>query len=164
MEFQTRGRPTLAPRHRHAESMVLPRLVVIFPHVLTSLHRVTGGPLAVCAEVPLRHTRYRDSRENRGTFPPRIQKLGVSVSQGCSRFGTVFTCGYRQAVSRLSWLSFSPPRFSRGRRESHSRSSSSPKTSSPRRPALNEDKAPEPRGGISELALTSPALMATTWA
>jgi hypothetical protein len=56
MDFQIQQvtNPCAAPSH--AESMVLPRLVIIFPHMLTSLHRVTGGPLAVCAEVPLCHT------------------------------------------------------------------------------------------------------------
>lgn len=37
-----------------------------------------------------------------------------------SRFGTVSACTDRQALSGLSWLSYSPPRFSsRGRRARH---------------------------------------------
>lgn len=37
----------------------------------------------------------------------------------CSQFGTVSDRAYRQAVSRLSWLSYSPSGFSPDRRPSH---------------------------------------------
>jgi hypothetical protein len=53
----------------------------------------------------------------------------------CSQFGTVSDRAYRQAVTRLSWLSYSPSGISPERRsQSLDRSLPSPTESSPRRP------------------------------
>ena len=62
-----------------------------------------------------------------------------------ARFGTVSVPTHRQALAGLSWLSFSPPAVSAGRRvRPRTRSPASLRTSSPRRHGLNEVRDPEP--------------------
>src|SRR3954454_20312718 len=63
----------------------------------------------------------------------QVQLIPMSI--GFSRFGTVSIRIYFQALSRLSWLSFSPPVFSTGRRDwLKPRLHSSPNAGSPRKP------------------------------
>jgi hypothetical protein len=77
-----------------------------------------------------------------------------STDSVVARFGTVSVPTYRQALAGLSWLSFSPPAVSAGRRvRSRPRSLASLRTSSPRRNGLNgvaaQRAAPRtPRGGL----------------
>ena len=69
-----------------------------------------------------------------------------------TRFGTVSVYAYRQGLSPLSWLSYSPSAFSAERRAlSYARLRAFPHASSPRLPRLYEPflrKRPAPPGGI----------------
>lgn len=69
-----------------------------------------------------------------------------STDSVLAQFGTVSVPTHRQALAGLSWLSFSPPAVSAGRRvRSRPRSLASLRTSSPRRHGLNEVQAPKSR-------------------
>ena len=65
-------------------------------------------------------------------FPLRTYKLRVSRFEKLSRFGTVSLSSYEQAITRLSWLSYSPPGFPGRRSLSLLRCRVSPRSRSPR--------------------------------
>jgi hypothetical protein len=65
-----------------------------------------------------------------------------------TQFGIVSVYAYRQGLSPLSWLSYSPSAFSAERRACHARLPASPLASSPRRPRLCELVRPHPLEGL----------------
>lgn len=88
--------------------------------------------IALCPSLPAGHSfRVAQAARFRGH---ETRSVPLPTSDDDSRFGTVSIRVYSQALSRLSWLSFSPPGFSPGRRKRYFRFHLSPGGSSPREP------------------------------
>ena len=118
-------------------------------------------PCAVCPGLPPGHSFRRILRRFQ---QPEEGSCRLPFGTGRSRFGTVSHTTYRQALTGLSWLSYSRPRFS-GVPDSGQRIGSACRQvgGSPRRPRLNEPDGtstrvaasngfgPNPLGGICTL-------------
>jgi hypothetical protein len=118
-------------------------------------------PCAVCPGLPPGHSFRRILRRFQ---QPEEGSCRLPLDTGLSRFGTVSHTTYRQALTGLSWLSYSRPRFS-GVPDSGQRIGSACRQvgGSPRRPRLNEPDGtstrvavgngcgPDPLGGICTL-------------
>lgn len=112
--FQPPGRLVRAPETTPA-AILLPRLSMGVVHAFTSLEGVT--PLAqepYVRRFPFGIVARPLSAD--GFLGAEIRSSPLPFGLERSRFGTVSARTHRQAVSRLSWLSFSPPWICQGRR------------------------------------------------
>ena len=128
-------------------------------------------PCAVCPGLPPGHSFRRSppgwslpARSLRRFQQPEEGSCRLPFGTGRSRFGTVSHTTYRQALTGLSWLSYSRPRFSGVPDSGHRIGSACRQVGgSPRRPRLNEPDGtftrvaasngfgPDPLGGICTL-------------
>jgi hypothetical protein len=111
--------PRRRARHRRTSpaAAVLPRLVTTFALPLTSLSSTVPKSAAVRpgsrqVAVSVRKGRFRGVEYRSAPLP---------ASSRCLRFGTVFGKAYWQALSGLSWLSFSRPTIYAGPRACQTR-------------------------------------------
>lgn len=115
--------PCLPARHRVTipASAELPRLLKRFFSSVTSLGATGLQVVAICFG-PFRAAIVAACAFRTALSEGRTYKLPLTHSQDSSQFGTVSDKNHWQAVSdsicpsRLSWLSYSPPVFSTGRR------------------------------------------------
>ena len=105
------SRGTARPR---ADAKDLPGLVTTFTLMVTLL----GGPTSTSSlYVQASRPGIVSTRQDVRFLGHETRSVPVSMSNDSSRFGTVSIRIHFQALSRLSWLSFSPPVFSTGRRD-----------------------------------------------
>jgi len=109
----------------------VPGLVTTFTLMVTLLGGPTSTPLLY---VQASRPGIVSARQDVRFLGHETRSVPLPKSNGFSTFGTVSIRAYSQALSRLSWLSFSSPGFSPGRRSWSPRFHLLPDENSPREP------------------------------
>lgn len=114
--FETPGRPFPWHRKNHLPAATaLPSLAMTFTDPITFLEGVTPRAVSPCVMGS------RPCTVSTEAFLPRFlgaehRSTPLPAGERFSQSGTVFGSTHWQALSGLSWLSYSPPCFSQGRR------------------------------------------------
>ena len=124
----------LADLARHRELIPGPTRASLFSRRHRLSVDVGKQPLAAAFReyVPAARRVAVSGRRESAHFPLRTYKLRVSLHEKLSRFGTVSSQSNEQALTGLSWLSYSPPGFPGRRSLSSLRDRVSPHGQSPR--------------------------------